>query len=107
VFIHVEAPDEAGHQGSVELKLKAIEDLDRRLLGRMLEKMRGPYRILFMPDHPTPVRIKTHTADPVPFVLWGESIEANGANGYSEKQASATGLFVERGHELIERLFSP
>jgi 2,3-bisphosphoglycerate-independent phosphoglycerate mutase len=107
VFIHVEAPDEAGHLGNLELKMKAIEDLDRRLLGRLLKAMPGSFRILVMPDHPTPVRIKTHSADPVPFVLWGQDIRSNGAGGYSEREASATCLFVARGYELITMLFEP
>jgi len=107
VFIHVEAPDEAGHLGNLELKMKAIEDLDRRLLGRLLNALPNPFRILVMPDHPTPIRIKTHSADPVPFVLWGQGIRSNGAGGYSERVAEASGLFVERGHELISMLFEP
>jgi len=105
VFIHVEAPDEAGHLGDVELKVRAIEDFDHRLLGRILDRMKDRYRILAMPDHPTPVRIKTHSPDPVPFVLWGEGIEYNGMKDYSEREAEGSGLFIEQGYELIDLLF--
>jgi 2,3-bisphosphoglycerate-independent phosphoglycerate mutase len=113
VFVHVEAPDEAGHAGKTDLKIKAIEDLDRRLLGRLLAKIGGGLRILLMPDHPTPIAIKTHSADPVPFALWGTGIEPNAggssppgdsSRGFSEREAKATGLFVEEGREIIELL---
>jgi 2,3-bisphosphoglycerate-independent phosphoglycerate mutase len=113
VFVHVEAPDEAGHAGKTDLKIKAIEDLDRRLLGRLLAKIGGGLRILLMPDHPTPVAIKTHSADPVPFALWGTGIEPNAGGssppgdivrGFSEREAKATGLFVEEGRRIIELL---
>jgi 2,3-bisphosphoglycerate-independent phosphoglycerate mutase len=115
VFVHVEAPDEAGHIGKTDLKIRAIEDLDRRLLGRLLGRIGEGFRILLMPDHPTPIRIKTHSGGPVPFALWGSGIAPNGPNspngtgfserGFSEREAKATGLFVEEGHEIINLLF--
>jgi 2,3-bisphosphoglycerate-independent phosphoglycerate mutase len=110
VFVHVEAPDEAGHIGKTDLKIRAIEDLDRRLLGRLLGRIGDGFRILLMPDHPTPIRIKTHSGEPVPFALWGSGIPPNGAGGraergFSEREAEATGLFVEKGHEIINLLF--
>jgi 2,3-bisphosphoglycerate-independent phosphoglycerate mutase len=107
VFIHVEAPDEAGHLGDAGLKIRAIEDLDRRLLKRILSNIGTGYRLLVMPDHPTPVRIKTHSSDPVPFILWGQGIATNGVPDYSEKAALDSGLFIEKGHELINLLFRP
>jgi 2,3-bisphosphoglycerate-independent phosphoglycerate mutase len=108
--VHVEAPDEAGHIGKTDLKIRAIEDLDRRLLGRLLGRIGDGFRILLMPDHPTPIRIKTHSGEPVPFALWGSGIPPNGAGGraergFSEREAEATGLFVEKGHEIINLLF--
>jgi 2,3-bisphosphoglycerate-independent phosphoglycerate mutase len=104
-----------GHVGKTDLKIKAIEDLDRRLLGRLLGRIGEGFRILLMPDHPTPIRIKTHSGGPVPFALWGSGIEPNhsapgGAGGrsergFSERDAEATGLFVREGHEIINLLF--
>ncbi len=72
VFIHVEAPDEAGHEGMVEEKVKAIEELDGKVVGPMLEGMRkfGDFRIMVLPDHPTPLSIKTHARDPVPYAIY-------------------------------------
>jgi 2,3-bisphosphoglycerate-independent phosphoglycerate mutase len=104
VFIHVEAPDEAGHIGDTALKIKAIEDLDMRLLGGVLAAMRGDFRILLMPDHPTPIRTKTHSSQPVPFALYGAGVERNGVKSYDERAASRAGLFIEKGHEIIELL---
>jgi 2,3-bisphosphoglycerate-independent phosphoglycerate mutase len=104
VFIHVEAPDEAGHSGDLELKIKAIEDLDRKLLGRLLEKIGGDYRILVMPDHPTPIRIKTHTNKPVPFILFGKGVKSNAICEYSERKAKESNIFIEKGYKIIDRL---
>jgi 2,3-bisphosphoglycerate-independent phosphoglycerate mutase len=105
VFIHVEAPDEAGHQGDVDMKIKAIENFDNRLLKRVMDNIRGDYRALVMPDHPTPVGIKTHTAEPVPFILYGKGVRPNGIEIYTEAAAAESDLFVEKGHRLIDLLF--
>jgi 2,3-bisphosphoglycerate-independent phosphoglycerate mutase len=105
VFIHVEAPDEAGHSGDVDMKIKAIEYFDERLLKRIIDKIKGDYRVLVMPDHPTPVGIKTHTSNPVPFILYGKGIKANGIDVYTEAAAAKSELFVEKGHSLIDLLF--
>jgi len=105
VFIHVEAPDECGHLGDVDLKIKAIEDIDKRVMGRIIERIEGDYRILVMPDHPTPVRIKTHSNDPVPFILYGKGIKSNSINIYSEKEAKKSDIFIEKGHKIIDLLF--
>ena len=106
VFIHVEAPDEAGHQGDAELKIKAIEDLDARLLRRIHHNITDDYRILVMPDHPTPVQIKTHSADPVPFILFGSGVEKNRINNFTERDAEKSDIIVEKGHEIIRLLFN-
>lgn len=104
VYLHVEAPDEASHAGSLENKIRAIEDFDARIVGPIL---RGgakfdDLRILCMPDHPTPLSLMTHTSDPVPFVLYrGENEEIPGVEGYDEKSASATGVVVEEGFRLL------
>lgn len=108
VYVHVEAPDEASHSGRMDHKMQAIEDFDRLVVGTVLEGIRrfGDYAILCCPDHPTPVRLMTHTSEPVPFIIYrsGDS-EGNGAGSYDEQQAGATGLIVE-GYELMGRLLS-
>jgi len=105
VFVHVEAPDETGHQGNAELKVKAIEDFDSRLLGSILPELRGDYRMIIMPDHPTPIRTKTHSPEPVPFILYGSGVVPNHVERYSERMAKDSGVVVEKGHQLIEMLF--
>jgi 2,3-bisphosphoglycerate-independent phosphoglycerate mutase len=80
VIIHVEAPDEAGHSGSIEHKVEAIEKTDREIIGRLCEYKADRLRLLILPDHPTPIEIKTHTGEPVPFLLWGPGFKPNGAN---------------------------
>jgi 2,3-bisphosphoglycerate-independent phosphoglycerate mutase len=105
VFIHVEAPDEAGHMGDAELKVRAIEDLDEKVVGTLLDGM-GRYddwRILVLPDHATPVSTKTHTDDLVPFAMCSSRCENHGGSGYNEKTASAGGDVVEEGHLLLEQ----
>jgi len=106
VYVHVEAPDEASHSGRMDHKLQAIEDFDRQVVGTVLEgiKVHGDYAVLCCPDHPTPVRLMTHTSDPVPFAIYrGEEGAGNGASAYDEQQAAATGLTVE-GHHLMNLL---
>lgn len=106
VYVHVEAPDEASHAGNMQHKLQAIEDFDRLVVGTVLEgiKKYGEYAILCMPDHPTPVKLMTHTSEPVPFVIYlGGKGEGNGAASYDEFQAKGTGLVLE-GHMLLPKL---
>jgi len=105
VFIHVEAPDEAGHAGDVDMKIEAIENFDKRLLKRVMDNIKGDYRVLVMPDHPTPVGIKTHTGSPVPFILFGKDVKPNDIKIYTEAAAGRSSVFVEKGHELIDLLF--
>ena len=105
VYLHVEAPDEAGHGGNLEHKMKAIEDFDALVVGPILEGIRqfGEYRILCTPDHPTPLRLMTHTSDPVPFVLYsGEETEKPGVAGYDEDEARKTGFVLEEGFRLMD-----
>jgi len=107
VYIHVEAPDEASHSGNLEHKLKAIEDFDAEVVGVVMEGVKrfGEYRILCTPDHPTPLARMTHTADPVPFILYeGETQKKPSAAGYDEDSAKASGLVVEEGYRLMELL---
>lgn len=107
VYLHVEAPDEASHSGNLEHKIKAIEDFDALVVGPVMEGMKkyGAYRILCTPDHPTPIARKTHTSDPVPFVVYGGEEAANDdIAGYDEESAQATGLKLEEGFRLMETL---
>jgi len=108
VYVHIEAPDEAGHGGLLTEKIQAIEDIDAHVLGRMLPRLDThvrDYRLLFMPDHPTPIPKRTHTADPVPFLVY-ESMkkQAHPGQRFTEKDAAATGVFIEAGYELLGRL---
>lgn len=108
VYIHLEAPDEMGHQGSVERKVQAIEYLDARViepLTKMLDKEGIAYRLLVLPDHPTPIRVRTHTSDSVPYMLYDSTAELEKTWNYNEKESSASGNFIEKGHTLIDYLF--
>ncbi len=107
-YIHVEAPDEMGHQGSVERKVQAIEYLDDRVIRPVTEAMDRSgedYRMLILPDHPTPIRVRTHTADNVPYLLYDSRKDLQSGRLYNEREA-ANGPFLERGHEIIRYLFS-
>ena len=107
VYIHMEAPDEMGHQGSLERKIKAIEYLDSRVLDAILKKMDASgedYRVLVMPDHPTPVSCRTHTSDPVPYMLYDSTVNKNTGLLYNEKDAAKSGNVVEHGYTLMGRL---
>jgi len=108
VYVHVEAPDEASHAGRMDHKIQAIEDFDRQVVGTVLEGIKkfGEYAVLCTPDHPTPVKLMTHTSDPVPFIIYrGGNGEGNGAVSYDESQAKSTGLALE-GHLLMKELLA-
>ena len=107
VYVHVEAPDEMGHQGLVEEKVKSIEYLDSRLIAlvkKAMEDAGEDFRMLVLPDHPTPIRIRTHCGDPVPYVLYDSTRQRKSAAKYTEADAAATGNFEPHGHKLIEKL---
>lgn len=104
-YIHVEAPDEMGHQGSVERKTEAIQYLDQRVIRPVKEGLDAfgePYRILILPDHPTPVSVRTHTADPVPYLLYDSAGKEEHTWNYNEAEAKKSGVFFENGWELME-----
>ena len=106
-YIHVEAPDEMGHQGSLERKLKAIEFLDERVIKVVKEQMDASgveYRMLVTPDHPTPIEIRTHSSDPIPFLLYDSTRQRRRIGFYNEKEAMMSGIVVEDGYEMIEKL---
>ena len=104
-YIHVEGPDEMGHQGSTTDKIQSIEYLDSRLIRRVKDTMDAsgePYRLLILPDHPTPIRCRTHTSDPVPYILFDSTCQARKIARYSEKEAAATGIFESTGYRLMD-----
>ena len=108
-YIHVEAPDEMGHQGSVEKKVQAIEYLDSRVIAPLVESLKSKnidFRLLVLPDHPTPIRVRTHTADNVPFMLYDSTSEQSNAWNYNEKEGRESGNYIAKGHEIIDYLFS-
>jgi 2,3-bisphosphoglycerate-independent phosphoglycerate mutase len=106
VFIHVEAPDEAGHSGELPLKLKAIEDFDAKVVGPMVAGLAklGDFRLLALCDHLTPLAVRTHTTDSVPFILYDSRHPADRPQAYSEAAAKNTGLLLEQGADLLPRL---
>ena len=107
VYIHVEAPDEMGHQGNVYHKVQAIERIDKDVISvvkKKLDDSNEPYRILVLPDHPTPICIRTHTAEPVPYVLYDSRNVERKNTTFSEKNAADTGVFQKDGYRLMELL---
>lgn len=107
-YIHVEAPDEMGHQGSVERKIKAVENLDGRVIKTVVEGLKKsgePFRVIVTPDHPTPIRLRTHVAKPVPYLLYDSTEELDRTWNYNEAEAEASKNYVANGHQLIDKLF--
>ena len=104
VFVHIEATDEAGHNGHVKEKIKAIEHIDRDIIGPILNHFgkESDFRILVLPDHPTPIALRTHTSDPVPFVMYGTGIPNDGTVKYSEALAKEKGVKFPSGEALME-----
>ncbi|MBQ7345660.1 MAG: cofactor-independent phosphoglycerate mutase [Oscillospiraceae bacterium] len=110
VYIHVEAPDEMGHQGNTAHKVQAIEYLDSRIVAPVKAAMDASgedYRLLILPDHPTPIRARTHTSDPVPYILYDSRRQARKLSRYTEAEAAATGEYIEKGHGLMTRFLTP
>ncbi len=108
VCVHVEAPDEAGHKGALKEKLRAIEDFDKEIVGRVLNGLKGfkDWKVVVLTDHPTPVLLKTHTSDPVPFAMCGSGAFCNkGSARFSEKEAAETGVLVEDPRAFLEEFF--
>ena len=106
-YIHLEAPDEMGHQGSVERKVQAIEYLDTKVIGPLVEKLEASgeaFRLLVLPDHPTPIRVRTHTSDSVPYMLYDSTRPGQNIWDYNEEAGRASGNYVAQGHKLMEKL---
>ena len=109
VYIHIEAPDEMGHQGNAHHKIQAIENIDSQVIQLIKEEMDHSgedYRMLILPDHPTPICIRTHTSDPVPYILYDSRRQAKKIGVFNEKEAAATGIFEPEGHKLIDLLIN-
>ncbi|MDO4345036.1 MAG: cofactor-independent phosphoglycerate mutase [Eubacteriales bacterium] len=104
-YIHVEAPDEMGHQGSTERKIQAIEYLDRLVVQTVAEQMDASgeaYRLLVLPDHPTPIRVRTHTAQPVPYLLYDSTKVLKKTWKYNEREAELSGRYIDEGYKMME-----
>ena len=106
IFVHVEAPDEAGHNGDVREKIRAIENFDKYVVGQIWRYLQGAgdYRVMVLSDHPTPVSIRTHASDPAPFAVAGTGVDHNGFDAFSEANAKASTLKFKSGASLTERL---
>jgi len=106
VCVHIEAPDESGHEGSVEKKVRSLEEIDAKVVPPIVEALRsyGEWRLFLSPDHPTPCALKTHTSDPVPWLLAGSNIPAM-SKGYDEESAKDSAYYHEQGWEVIDLLF--
>ena len=105
VYIHLEAPDEMGHQGSVERKIQSIENLDKRLLAPLVEAMDASgeaYRLAVLPDHPTPICIRTHSSEAVPFMIYDSRKDGCSDQRYNEKEAARTGIYIEDGYTFMD-----
>jgi len=106
VYLHVEAPDEASHNGDLDAKIAAIEAFDEKVVGTICKGMehKGDHRIMVLPDHPTPLELKTHTDDPVPFVIYDSTKKRlSGTRGFDEQAAGESGIVIDEGYKLMER----
>ncbi len=109
VYMHIEAPDECGHRGEAENKVRSIELIDEKVLTPVYNYLKGthkPFKIMVLPDHPTPIEIKTHSSESVPFFIYSSEQSVPGTEMFSEKLASETGVYVPKGHRLMELLTS-
>ena len=107
VYIHVEAPDEMGHQGNLNHKIQSIEEIDEKIVSvvkKALDEAGEPYRMLILPDHPTPICKRTHTSDPVPYVLYDSTKVQKKSDVFSEKSAAASGIYQPEGYRLLDQL---
>lgn len=105
VYIHIESPDEAGHQGDYKIKIKALEDIDEKVVGRILKeapKRFKNFKVLLLPDHPTPVKVRTHIAEPVPFAIYSSENPSGENRNFSEEILNSPKLFIEEGYKLMD-----
>ncbi len=107
VYVHVEAPDECGHRAETDNKVLSIELIDKKILTPVYEYLKGcgeDFKIMILPDHPTPVRLRTHTIEPVPFMIYSSKEDKSGVSHFTEDTAAATGLYIPHGYKLMELL---
>ena len=107
VYVHVEAPDECGHRAELENKVKSVEEIDRQILSPVLSALREmgePFKIMVLPDHPTPIRLRTHTIDPVPFFIYSSEQRVKGVDTFDEASAAAMQNYHPEGHQLMRIL---
>ena len=108
VYVHVEAPDECGHRGEADVKTAAIEKIDHEILSvvhKYLSQSGEDYKIMVLPDHPTPIELRTHSMEPVPFFIYDSRSEKhNNIESYTEEECRKTGLYIPRGHDLMQIL---
>jgi 2,3-bisphosphoglycerate-independent phosphoglycerate mutase len=102
--VHIEAPDEEGHHGSVDNKIEAIQRIDSEVISRLISWKNDRLRVLVMPDHPTPIEIRTHSGAPVPFLMWGEGFSSNGGSRFTESEAAKTGLSIDPAYTIMKML---
>ncbi|MDR3063277.1 MAG: cofactor-independent phosphoglycerate mutase [Methanobrevibacter sp.] len=108
IFIHIEAPDEAGHSGEVKEKIKAIEKIDKHVLGQILDELENynDYKIAILPDHPTPIDLRTHTMDPVPLAIYSSNNDTDEVKTYNELSVKKGSIDLSEGYKLIDYLIS-
>ena len=106
VYVHVEGPDECGHRAETENKVLSVELIDKKILAPVYEYLKNcgdDFKIMVLPDHPTPVRLRTHTIDPVPFMIYSSKERGEGVASFSEATAEKTGLYIPNGYTLMDR----
>lgn len=109
VYIHLEGPDECGHRGEAENKKYAVEMIDKKVIGYLTEKLKNAgidYKMMILPDHPTPIKLKTHVSDPVPYIIYDSTKETVNDRKYNEKSAKETGIYTDKGYELMAEFLS-
>ena len=107
VYVHVEGPDECGHRAEIDNKVKSIELIDQKILFPVYEYLKScgePFKIMILPDHPTPIRIRTHSIDPVPFMIYSSEKDEKGTATFDEFSAKATNYYVPNGYTLMGEL---
>ena len=106
VYLHLEGPDECGHRGEAQNKKYAVEMIDKKIVGALKERLENEgieYKMMILPDHPTPISLKTHVSDPVPYIIYDSMHKKDTGLSYSEKNAGKTGIYIESGMELMRR----
>ena len=105
VYVHMEAPDECGHQGNAEKKKLSVELIDEKVVGFLKTKLEEAgvcYKMLILPDHPTPIKLKTHVSDPVPYIIYDSRKNEGSGLTYNEENAKSTGVYIDKGHNLMK-----